>query len=105
MYRRQLNFAMFCVTSALGISWQHLNHLNLLARDVYIFHVYFHVRLILHMNYAFLYHMKMTLARLKMIMRGVHITVSVTSMVLIQMKHGCMENGFIPQIKVFLVMK
>ena len=26
MYRCQLNFAMFCVTSALGISWQHLNH-------------------------------------------------------------------------------
>ena len=48
MYRCQLNFAMFCVTSALGISWQHLNHPNLLARDVYIFHVYFHVRLILH---------------------------------------------------------
>ena len=39
---------MFCVTSALGISWQHLNHLNLLVRAVYMFHVYFHVRLILH---------------------------------------------------------
>ena len=31
MYRCQLNFAMFCVTSALGISWQHLNHPNLCA--------------------------------------------------------------------------
>ena len=48
MYRCQLNFAMFCVTSALGISWQHLNHPNLLVRAVYRFHVYFHVRLILH---------------------------------------------------------
>ena len=48
MYRCQLNFALFCVTSALGISWQHLNHLNLLVRSVYRFHVYFHVRLILH---------------------------------------------------------
>ena len=48
MYRCQLNFAMFCVTSALGISWQHLNHPNLLVRPVYRFHVYFHVRLILH---------------------------------------------------------
>ena len=47
MYQFQLNFAIFSVTSALGISWQHLNHPNLLARSVYIFHVYFHVRLIL----------------------------------------------------------
>ena len=38
---------MFCVTSALGISWQHLNHPNLLVCSVYRFHVYFHVRLIL----------------------------------------------------------
>ena len=48
MYRCQLNFAMFCVTSALGISWKHLNHPNLLVRSAYRFHVYFHVRLILH---------------------------------------------------------
>ena len=48
MYRCQLNFAMFCVTSALGVSWQHLNHLNLLVGVVYRFHVYFHVRLIFH---------------------------------------------------------
>ena len=48
MYRCQLNFAMFCATSALGISWQHLNHPNLLVRSVYRFHVYFHVRIILH---------------------------------------------------------
>ena len=39
---------MFCFTSALGISCQHLNHPNLLVRSVYIFHAYFHVRLILH---------------------------------------------------------
>ena len=32
MYRCQLNFALFCATSALGISWQHLNHPNLLVR-------------------------------------------------------------------------
>ena len=48
MYRCQLNFAKFCVLSALGISWQHLNHPNLLVHIVYRFHVYFHVRLILH---------------------------------------------------------
>ena len=48
MYQCQLNFALFCATSALGIFWQHLNHPNLLVRAVYRFHVYFHVRLILH---------------------------------------------------------
>ena len=32
--------------NALGSSWQHLNHPNLLERAVYRFHVYFHVRLI-----------------------------------------------------------
>ena len=48
MYQCQLNFALFAVTSALGISWQHLNHPNLLVRFVYRFHVYFHIRLILH---------------------------------------------------------
>ena len=39
---------MFYATSALGISWQHLSHPNLLVRSVCRFHVYFHVRLILH---------------------------------------------------------
>ena len=48
MYRCQLNFALFCATSAVGISWQHLNHPNLLVQSVYRFHVYSHVRLILH---------------------------------------------------------
>ena len=45
MYWYQLKFALFCVTSALGISWQHFNHPNLLVHAVYRFHVYFHVRL------------------------------------------------------------
>ena len=48
MHQCQLNFALFCATSALGISWQHLNHLNLLVRTVYRFQLYFHVRSILH---------------------------------------------------------
>ena len=48
MFLCQLNFSLFCVTSARGISWQHLNHPNLLVRAVYRFHVYFHVRFILH---------------------------------------------------------
>ena len=44
MYQCQLSFALFCVTSALGLSWQHLNHPNLLVRSAYRFHVYFHMR-------------------------------------------------------------
>ena len=49
MYRFHLNFALFAVTSALGTSWQHLNHPNLLVRVIYRFHVYFHhIQLILH---------------------------------------------------------
>ena len=48
MYRCQLNVSMFCVTSALVISWQHLNRPNLLVRSVYRFHMYFYVQLILH---------------------------------------------------------
>ena len=39
---------MLAATSALGISWQRLNHPNLLIRSIYRFHVYFHVQLILH---------------------------------------------------------
>ena len=39
---------MQCATSALGISWQHVNHPNLLVLSVYRFHVYIHVRPILH---------------------------------------------------------
>ena len=39
VYRRQLNFAMFCAASAIGISWQHLNRPKLLVRAVYRFHV------------------------------------------------------------------
>ena len=48
MYRCQLDFALFCAASALRISWQHLNHPKLLVSVVYRFHMYFHVRLILH---------------------------------------------------------
>ena len=48
MYRCQLNFTLFCPTSGLGISWQHLNLPNLLVGAVYIFHLYFHVQSILH---------------------------------------------------------
>ena len=39
---------MFCATGALGMSWQHLSHLNMLVCAVYRLHVYFHTRLVLH---------------------------------------------------------
>ena len=48
MHQCQLNFSIFAVKSALGLSCQHLNHTNLLVRAVFRFHLYFHVRLMLH---------------------------------------------------------
>ena len=104
MYRYQFNFALFCATSALDISWQHLNHPNLLVRSVYRFHVYFHVRLILRDLGISLPH-KMVLARLKMLTLNVHLTVSVMTMVLTRMKHRCMGIGFMRLVMLFLVMK
>ena len=87
------NFVLFCATSAIGISWQHLNHPNLLVRSVYRFHVYFQVQLILH-DLDIPLHMKMVSAKLKMTILKVHITVSVMTMALMWIKHGCMEIGF-----------
>ena len=50
--------------------------------------------------------MKMVLARLKIPTLEMPITVFVmTTMMLMQMKHGCMGIGFIQRNKVFLVMK
>ena len=43
-YRCQLNFAIHCSTSALGISKQHLTEGSLLLQSVYKFHVYYHIR-------------------------------------------------------------
>ena len=48
MYKCQLNFALYCASSALGVSMQHLNQPNMLIRSVYRFHVYYHMRLILY---------------------------------------------------------
>ena len=92
MYQCQLNFSLFCATSALGIFWQHLNHANLLVGAVYRFHVYFHVNC---MTWVFCCHMKMVSAKLKMLILKVHITVSVMTMALMWIKHGCMGIGFI----------
>ena len=44
MYQCQLTFAMFCATSSLGISQQHLNHPNLILCSVYRLHAYYYGR-------------------------------------------------------------
>ena len=44
MYRCQLNFAIFCATSALGISIQHLTKGSELLKSIYKFHVFYHIR-------------------------------------------------------------
>ena len=47
LWQSQLNFATFCATSACGISPEHLNSKYTLAKSVYRFHVYYHIRRIL----------------------------------------------------------
>ena len=79
MYQCQLNFVIFCVTSALGISWQHLIRRNLLVLSVYRFHVYFHVRLILHRLSISLPHEDVS-AKSKMLTFKAPITVPVMTM-------------------------
>ena len=104
MYLCQLNFALFCATSTIGISWQHLNHPNLLVRSVYRFYVYFHVRLMLH-DLGILFPHEDGFTKLKMLILKVHITVPVTTMALMQMKRECMGIGFIRLVMVFSVMR
>ena len=48
MYQCQVNFEIFCVATALGVSWQYLNSPSLRAHSVYHFHVYFYVQITLH---------------------------------------------------------
>lgn len=81
MYRYQLNFAVFCVTSARGNIFP-----NLLVRIVYRFHVYFSVRLILH-HLGIFYRLKLVLPKLKILTLIVNMTVFVI-MVLMQIKNG-----------------
>ncbi len=47
LWDTQLNFAIHCATSALGVSVEHLNTKEPLVRALYRFHVYYHVRRIL----------------------------------------------------------
>ena len=47
LWEVQLNFAVHCATSALGVSTEHLNAKEPLVRSLYRFHTYYHVRRIL----------------------------------------------------------
>ena len=47
LWEVQLNFAVHCATSALGVSTEHLNAELPLVKSLYRFHVYYHVRRIL----------------------------------------------------------
>ena len=47
LWEVQLNFAVHCSTSALGVSTEHLKVKQPLVKSLYRFHVYYHVRRIL----------------------------------------------------------
>ena len=47
IWQSQLNFAVFCASSACGVSLKHLNAKEPMIRSIYHFHVYYHIRRIL----------------------------------------------------------
>ena len=47
LWQSQLNFAVFCTSSACGVSVEHMNAKKPMIRSIYRFHVYYHVRRIL----------------------------------------------------------
>ena len=47
IWQSQLNFAVFCASSACGVSVEHLNAKEPMIRSIYRFHVYYHTRRIL----------------------------------------------------------
>ena len=48
LWQTQLNFAVFCASSACGVSSAHLNYTrHPMIRAVYRFHIYYHVRRVL----------------------------------------------------------
>ena len=47
IWQSQLNFMVFCASSACGVSVEHLNAKEPMIRSIYRFHVYYHVRRIL----------------------------------------------------------
>ena len=47
LWQSQLNFTVFCASSACGVSVEHLNAKKPMIRSIYRFHVYYHIRRIL----------------------------------------------------------
>ena len=47
IWQSQLNFVVFCTSSACGVSVEHLNAKEPMMRSIYRFHVYYHIRRIL----------------------------------------------------------
>ena len=47
IWQSQLNFAVFCASSACGVSVENLNAKEPMIRSIYRFHVYYHIRRIL----------------------------------------------------------
>ena len=47
IWQSQLNFAVFCASSACGVCVEHLNAKEPMIRSIYRFHVYYHIRRIL----------------------------------------------------------
>ena len=51
LWQSQLNFAVFCVTSACDVSAKDLNAKKPMIRSVYRFQVYYHIRRISTLSY------------------------------------------------------
>ena len=47
LWQTQLNFTVFCASSACGVSVKHMNAKKPMIRSMYRFHVYYHIRRIL----------------------------------------------------------
>ena len=47
LWQTQLNFAVFCASSACGVSVEYMNAKKPMIRSIYCFHVYYHIRRIL----------------------------------------------------------
>ena len=47
LWQLQLNFMVFCASSACGVSVEHMNAKEPMIRSMYRFHVYYHIRRIL----------------------------------------------------------
>ena len=50
LWQTQLNFIVFCASSACGVSVEHMNGKKPMIRSIYHFHVYYHIRRIIIKN-------------------------------------------------------